>query len=70
MRTEAPDHYLMPFPSMDVWTAIGSGISPLFAAIGLSREVSRSVVTQRDVLLPRLVSEEVRIKDSGEAILR
>ena len=62
-RTEEIAHYILPFPSMDVWAALGSVVRPVFAAIELSRQESRSLTAQRDALLPKLVSGEVRVPE-------
>ncbi len=52
--------YLLPFPPSDVWVKFRSHISPLFAKIEIIRKVSRSLAAQRDALLPKLVSGEIR----------
>lgn len=62
-RIEGLAHYLLPFPPVDVWTALSSAISPMFANIELSREESRSLAAQRDALLPKLVPGEIALDE-------
>ena len=54
--------YLLPFPPSDVWVKFRSLISPMFAKIEITRIESRSLATQRDALLPKLVSGIVRVQ--------
>ena len=55
--------YVLPFPPVDVWTNFRSLIGPLFGSIETTRKESRSLVAQRDTLLPLLVSGEVSARN-------
>ena len=55
--------YMLPFPPVDVWTNLRSLIGPLFGSIETTRKESRSLVAQRDTLLPLLVSGEVSARN-------
>ena len=58
--------YMLPFPPVDVWTNFRSLIGPLFGSIETTRKESRSLVAQRDTLLPLLVSGEVGVIASAQ----
>ena len=60
-RTEALAPYQVTFPSTEVWTAFALIIEPLFSKIHVNSEESRTLAGQRDALLPRLVSGELRL---------
>ena len=53
--------YMLPFPPVDVWANFRSLIGPMFRSIETTRKESRSLVAQRDTLLPLLVSGDVRV---------
>ena len=60
-RTEAISSYLLAYPPVDVWSAFSSQVKPIFEIIELNRRESLGLAAQRDVLLPQLVSGEVRV---------
>ena len=53
--------YMLLFPPVDVWANFRSLIGPMFGSIETTRKESRSLVAQRDTLLPLLVSWDVRV---------
>ena len=61
-RTEALATYLLPSPPADVWIEFSSLAELVFARIESNRKESRALVDQRDALLPKLVSGEVRVE--------
>jgi type I restriction enzyme S subunit len=61
IQVDALAPYLLPVPRAEVLARFSSLVSPLFASIELSRKESRSLAAQRDALLPKLVSREVRL---------
>ena len=61
VQVDALAPYLLPFPTTDVWAKFSSLISPLFDTIGSNSIESRSLAAQRDTLLPKLVSGEVKV---------
>ena len=61
VQVDALAPYLLPVPRAEVLARFSSLVSPLFASIELSRKESRSLAAQRDALLPKLVSREVRL---------
>ena len=53
--------YLLPSPSTDVWAEFSLLVSPMFTEIEITRKESYSLVVQREALLPKLVSGDVRV---------
>ena len=69
VQVDALAPYLCPSPPADVWPKFGSLVGPMFADIEIIRKESHFLAAQRDGLLPKLVSGEVRLKKeplSGE----
>ncbi len=64
-RTEALAPYPLPYPPNDTWAAFGLLMEGLFTRIESNRQETLSLTAQRDVLLPRLVSGEVRAGNSS-----
>ena len=60
-RTEAVATYPLPFPTSDLWRAFGLLVKPVFDSIGANSEAVRALAAQRDALLPKLVSGEIRL---------
>ncbi|MXX15052.1 MAG: restriction endonuclease subunit S [Gemmatimonadetes bacterium] len=60
-RTEALAPYQVAFPTTEVWTVFALIIEPLFSKIHVNSEESRTLAVQRDTLLPKLVSGELRV---------
>ena len=59
--TEALRPYPLPYPPQDIWSAFALLVERLFTRIETNRKETRALVAQRDVLLPRLVSGEIRV---------
>ena len=60
VQVDALAPYLLPFPPTDVWATFSSLVGPMFVDIEITRKQSYSLAAQRDALLPRLVSGELR----------
>ena len=60
-RTEALAPYQVTFPTTDIWSAFALTVEPLFSKIHVNSEESRTLAAQRDALLPKLVSGELRL---------
>ncbi len=61
VQVDALASYLLPFPPADVWGVFGSLLAPIFAEIEITRKESHSLAIQRDALLPKLVSGDIRV---------
>ena len=61
VQVDALAPYPLPSPPAEFWNKFSALVSPLFAQIEVSRTESHVLATQRDALLPRLVSGEVRV---------
>ena len=61
VQIDALAPYLLPCPPTDVWAQFGPLVNPIFADIETTRQESRSLACQRDALLPKLVSGEVKV---------
>lgn len=68
-RTEALAPYQVAFPTTEIWTAFGWIIEPLFSKIYVNSKESHTLAVQRDALLPKLVSGDLRIKQTEMEIL-
>jgi type I restriction enzyme, S subunit len=55
-------------PDESVWKAFAAVVDPLFAGIRANAEESRTLAGLRDVLLPKLMSGDIRIKDAERFI--
>jgi len=53
-----------------LWQALASKINPMFERIAASADESRTLAETRDLLLPKLMSGEIRIRDAEKAIER
>ena len=60
-RIESLATYPLPFPPADTWAAFDLMVQPLFAKIRTANERTHTLAAQRDALLPRLVSGELRL---------
>ena len=60
VQVDALAPYLLPSPTTETWNGFSELVSPLFAQIELNRKESLALTVQRDTLLPRLISGEVR----------
>jgi type I restriction enzyme S subunit len=52
------------FAGTDVCLVFGKMIQPLFTKIRANADMSRTLVTLRDTLLPKLISGELRVKNA------
>ena len=65
-RTEALAPYLLPSPPVAVWNEFSSLAQSIFVRIESNRKESLTIAAQRDTLLPKLVSGELRILSASE----
>ena len=63
VQVDALAPYALPDPSAETWNEFSALVSPLFAPIECNRKESLALAMQRDVLLPRLVSGEVEVRE-------
>jgi type I restriction enzyme, S subunit len=63
VRTEALAAYPVVIPSNDVWRAFGSLTHPMFEKIKMNAEGSITLGETRDLILPKLISGEIRVRD-------
>ena len=52
--------YLLPYPPVNIWAEFNALVSRMFAGMELTRKESLVLVMQRDALLPKLMSGELR----------
>ena len=64
VQVDALAPYALPNPPAEVWAQLRALISPVFAQIEFIRQESLGLATQRNTLLPRLVSGEVGVDNS------
>ncbi|MCB9960152.1 MAG: restriction endonuclease subunit S [Rhodospirillaceae bacterium] len=67
-RTEALESYPFPRPDQHLWAPFGSVVDPIFKTIGANGEESRTLAPTRDLLLPKLMSGEIRLRDAEKAV--
>ena len=65
-RTESLVTYPLPFPPADTWAAFDLIVQPLFAKIRTANERTHTLAAQRDTLLPKLVSANLRFLSSSK----
>ena len=63
-RTEALASYPVSIPDEGVWLALAGLIEPMFDRIRANGEESRTLAQTRDLLLPKLMSGEIRVKEA------
>ena len=61
VQVDAIAPYPLPSPTTETWNGFIALVSPLFAQIEFNRKESLALTAQRDTLLPRLVSGNVRV---------
>jgi type I restriction enzyme S subunit len=67
--TDAIVAYPVTTPDVEgVWLALGALIDPMFQKIAANADESRTLAQTRDLLLPKLMSGEIRIKDVEKAV--
>lgn len=67
-RSEALEALPVVNPGLPVWRAFDSLIHPAFERISANGEESRTLATTRDLLLPKLMSGEIRIEDAEKVL--
>ena len=65
---ESLSHYLIAVPPEGLAKRFGSTVNTLFARARAAARESRTLATQRDVLLPKLISGELRVKAAAESL--
>ena len=61
VQVDALKPYPLPYPPAEVWDAFAFLVEPLFARIESAKREASALAAQRDTLLPKLVSGEVRV---------
>ena len=69
VQVDALTPYLLPSPPTDIWVKFSSLINPVFDTIGLNSKESRFLAAQRDALLLKLVSGELRGTDNCTVLM-
>jgi type I restriction enzyme S subunit len=64
VRNEALSPYPVAVPDDAVWQAFASLIEPLFQRIKANGTESRTLAQTRDLLLPKLMSGDLRVRDA------
>lgn len=62
------ERYLLPCPSPSVSKAFGSLVEPLFAKASANAGESRTLAELRDLLLPKLLSGELRVSQAEKVL--
>jgi len=69
VRAEAVEQYPLILPTSNaIWQAFGWMIDPIFEKITVNAGETRALAATRDLLLPKLMSGEIRIKDAEKII--
>ncbi len=66
VQVDALAPYLLPVPPADIWAKFSSLVGPMFSDIEITRQESYSLADQRDALLPKMLSGEVRVDRESE----
>ena len=64
ITTRTIEHAMSIVPSNALLDQFESIVSPMFMAILKNTEVSRTLASLRDLLLPKLMSGEIRVRDA------
>ncbi len=67
-RNEAVAAYPSVTAGIDVWSAFGAVMKPVFERINTNGDESRTLAQTRDLLLPKLMSGEIRIQDAEKTL--
>ena len=67
-RTEALASYRVAIPGNGLWPAFGALIEPMFEQIKANGAGSHTLAHTRDLLLPKLMSGEIRIRDAEKTV--
>ena len=68
VQTESLSGYLLPLPPVCILRAFATEVRPLFRKIESNRGQTEALTTQRDALLPELVSGKTSIQEAGSEI--
>lgn len=67
-RTEVLAQHPVAIPKNEIWKAFGAIVEPMFDRIKVAGEETETLAHLRDVLLPKLMSGEIRLKDAEKKI--
>lgn len=67
-RNEALAEYPVVIPDSTIWQAFSSIVEPLFERIRVNGEESHILTQTRDLLLPKLMSGEIRLKEAEKVV--
>lgn len=67
-QTEALEHFDVTVPEAKISTAFGDAVNPLFQRIKANSEESEILAAVRDLLLPKLMSGEIRVKEAEQMV--
>ena len=65
---KALSHFALAAPSKEVARIFGDLIQPLFAQASANARTSRTLAQTRDLLLPKLMSGEIRLREAEKAV--
>lgn len=65
---EAVEAFPVVIPSEEIWEAFGRIVDPAFDKIRANGEESRTLAQTRDLLLPRLMSGEIRVAEAEKIV--
>lgn len=68
VQAEALARYQVVVPSDGIWHAFGDIVRPWFNAIKANSEQSKTLAKLRDLLLPKLLSGELRVQDTDNLV--
>jgi type I restriction enzyme S subunit len=67
-RSEVLAEHPVAIPDDPIWEAFGSAVDLIFARIKEANEEIQTLATLRDLLLPKLTSGAIRLKDAEKQI--
>jgi len=68
IQNDVLGHYLLALPTEEVATAFGVIVTPIQQRISANNAQAQTLATLRDTLLPRLISGQLRLPDTADAI--
>jgi type I restriction enzyme, S subunit len=68
VRTEALEQFVVAIPAAAVWRAFAELVDPMFEQIRANGDESQTLARTRDLLLPKLMSGEIRLRDAEKII--
>ena len=66
MQIDVLTPYLLPYPPVKIWAEFDALAKCMFAGMELHRKESLVLAMQRDALLPKLISGELRVRNLYE----